>query len=293
MTRQPHKTYATAVTLGLLMTLGCLALPRTADASRMTRKAAKLSDEAGKLFKAERYREAAERFEQAYALDPRKLIRLRNAGRAYEEAGMGERALHVFERYVPLVDDAKLKADAEARIKRLQGELAAEKAKTRSAEVVPARAAEPAEGAPSRDPDPAVPKTATSAAVGADATATARASARASALPAWMTAGGGLLATGAGVAWLVAAQRAGAQIDDDHAAGLYGYEGGADKRAEDRATVRRHRVGAWTTVGLGAAALAGGVVWALLPEPEAKNERAAWVIVPMADGLRAGWSAAF
>jgi tetratricopeptide (TPR) repeat protein len=213
--------------------VACMAMaPLTVAAAESPRSDTKtdagkaLADEAAGLFKAGQYRQAAELFERSFALSPDKLVRLRNAGRAWEEAGRRDYACLVFDRYLAQAADGPEKTEVAQRVARLRQ---------------PA-AASPAGGLP----------TATSPAVNAAATEPAVA---ARDVRPWAVMGAGVVAVAGGVVWLTRVADAADQVDRAERSGQYGY----------LAVVDRNRSAAWVTVGVGAAAVAAATVWHLWP----------------------------
>ena len=222
-----------------------------APSSAILRQAKSMSNEAAHHFKAHRYLKAAELFQQAYALDPDKLVRLRNAGRALEEADRAERALHCFVRYAERETDPKLVADANERILRLKAAIAAR----RQAEAAKKAAASAPQAPVAPIPAQKPPLTVTAAKRGRGI------------LP-WMLGGVGLAALAAGGVWLVATESAAGDVARDDEAGRYEYQGGQEKHDDDRAAIGLNRVASWSVVGLGAAA-AGTATWLLLRDESA------------------------
>lgn len=259
--------------------LGCLLVLALAPAPAQARsaieaKAARMSDEAAELFKSGKFAEAAERFEQAYALDADVIVRLRNAGRAWEEAGRPERAIHCFERYLRKERDAKLRADAEERIAKARALIA----ERQRAEAAPAAAADK----PAADKPDLV-----AAGGGADAAATVRsAPARDRTLPIAVSAASAAV-LGAGVAWIVRVNAADSRIGEATGAGQYDYPGGEAKLADDRATVSTNRGVALGLLGAGLVG-AGVSTWLWLRGDSAAPQEAGAVLLPRWTGHDAG-----
>ncbi len=236
-----------------------------AESAALRQRAREMSDEAAKLFKAQRYAEAAERIEQAYALDPSVRLRLRNAGRAWQEAGNAARALHCFERFLALETDPALRKDAEERIAALRqsggGQVAAGRA---SAGSVASPRSPPQGGAPGAADAGATPAT-REAVPAPDLSTSAPAPSRA--LPVAVAgAGVGLLATG--IAWHLQTAGAAAKVDDGEQGGHYAYPGGSAKLERDRQTLVTNRAVGWSLVGAGAIG-AGVGAWLWLRAPRA------------------------
>ncbi|MCB9739650.1 MAG: tetratricopeptide repeat protein [Deltaproteobacteria bacterium] len=264
----------TSTLIAFVVACAAAAVPQPAQArSSLDAKAARMSDEAAAHFKAGRYLEAAERFEQAYALNADVIVRLRNAGRAWEEAGRPERALHCFERYLAKETDPKLRADAEERIEKARAAVAA----ARKAEQPAVDAATPAAPA------------ASSTAPRADVTASS------GGVPSWSLplaasiGSVGLFLTGVAVRQKVEDAASNFELHD--AAGHYDYPGGAGKRDEDASTIAQNRGLAWGLVG-GGVVLAGVATWLWLrdgdAESDGKTEQAGVRLLPVAAGSNAG-----
>jgi len=208
-----------------------------------------LADEAAERFKSQRFVDAAELFERAYALNPDKVVRLRNAGRAWEEAGRLDQARHLFRRYVELVPEGADRAEVRLRLARIEARLAP----VARPEPEPAVVAEPA---PSPAPAPTV--------VQPDPVAQPRAGA-------WTLAAAGAAALGVGVAWVLYTNRLVSRYEHDAAAGSYDYatarssDAGFDKAEADSNTLKLNKNIAWTLTGVGAAATIGGLCWAFWP----------------------------
>jgi hypothetical protein len=232
-----------------------LAQPVDAASRELQRQAKQMADTAAKLFAKKEYREAAKLFEQAYALDNGKAVRLRNAGRAFEEFGDKGNALRCFEVFIKHDVGKKFLTDANTRIKKL-----------RDAGVKPTRA----DGSPL---EPVAPKPALKPVVKPKpAVAKLEQSATSRGGPNWMVTGAGavVLATGAG--WLV--MTLGAESETENS-GKYDYEGGSAKLADDQAVISTNKTVAYALIGAGALTAAAGVF--LLrgkpdPKPMASSE---------------------
>ncbi len=234
----------------LLLFLISASTAMAAPGQAILRQAKDMSDQAARHFAHKEYLQAAELFEQAYALDHNKLIRLRNAGRAFEEAGRDERALHCFLRYLELGQDAQLLGGGPGRSVRVRAAIASKKASEKAA---------------------ANPKQAP-VAVAHAVTATDDA---VEGRPAGMVlvGGGGLALLAAGLIWAVATESAAGGVDQDEEQGHYNYAGGDGKLSEDRSTIGTNRVASWSIVGLGTTAMVTAT-WLWLRESEATP--AAW-----------------
>lgn len=262
----------TATLLAIAVACASVALPQPVQArSAIGARAARMSDEAAAHFKAGRFLEAAELFEQAYALDADVIVRLRNAGRAWEEAGRPERALHCFERYLAKETDPKLRADAEERIAKAREAVAAAKQPDQPA-------SDSAEPAPS-EAAPVQPSTQVEASGGG--------------VPAWALPLSASLGSVAlvltGVAVRQKAEDVAGNFTLHDAAGHYDYPGGAAKRADDESTIATNRGLAWGLIG-GGAALAGVATWLWLRDgdDDGENEQAGVRLLPVAAGSNAG-----
>jgi tetratricopeptide (TPR) repeat protein len=205
-----------------------------------------LSDQAAASFKDRHFLQAAELFERAYALAPDKLVRLRNAGRAYEEAGRLEYARLVFQRYLQLAPEGPDKAEVQVRVTKLD-----EKLKPPPVNPLPG----PVPGPPAATQ------------IGMHDVRLHKAEPPPPRVLGWTLTSSGGLALAGGIAWLLAVGRAQDRLDTDVAAHHYDYPGGDTKRTADEATVSTQRALAWTTLGVGAAALGYGVYEVLRSEP--------------------------
>lgn len=215
-----------------------------------------LADEAAALFKDGKYLQAAELFERAFALAPDRIVRLRNAGRAFEEAGRLEHARHLFQRYVELAKPGTDRSEVRERLARLEARLAATKA--------PVAAETPAKVADT--PRSAAETAAASPGVSATTTPGSPPPVR---YAAWGVAAAGAGLAASGFLWLGAVANAQARFDADVAAHRYTYPGGGKKRGEDESTLATNETVAWTLLATGTAALAGGLVWAFWPREAA------------------------
>lgn len=264
--------------LAVLLAVACPLVAtavRAAPSPAILRQAKSMSNEAAHHFKAQRYLKAAELFEQAYALDPDMLVRLRNAGRAFEEADRDERALHCFVRYAERETDAKLVADAHKRIRRLKSTIAARRKAEAAQKLAAAQKLTAATPPPPAQPVPAPtpPPTIAVAPRGPGV------------LP-WIIGGAGLAALAAGGIWLLATESAAGDIARDDEAGRYDYPGGAAKRDDDGAAIGLNRVASWSVMGLGAAA-AGTATWLLLRDDGAAA--AAIRLDPVGRSVKLAW----
>ncbi|MBM4345777.1 MAG: tetratricopeptide repeat protein [Deltaproteobacteria bacterium] len=204
-----------------------------------------LADEAAAHFKEGRFQQAAELFERAFALNPEKLVRLRNAGRAYEEAGRLEYAKLLFERYLQQAPDGSEKDEVKQRVDRIDETLAARK----QAELAAARKSALADARPAAD--------------GATSTVAADATGETPAV-AWATLGGGVAMVAGGAVWAVLTVQAEQRKNSGLNKGQYSYPGGDDKLTADRAAILRNQIAAYATLGVGAIATGVGLWWAFL-----------------------------
>jgi len=248
----------------VLLTSTALPAPTLAASKALRQQARKMSNKAAGHFHAKRWQQAAELFEQAYALDPAKLIRLRNAGRAYEEAKLNERALHCFKRFAERTPDAKLKADAHTRIARLEKELV-----PKPAEPPPKAAPKPA------DADPIGAKSAPAVTDNAGSSSSKAAS--------WFVIGSGGLAIAGGATLLAMTLSKEQEVDDGERDGLYS---SADALAADRATISSNKTGAYAGLAVGAVVTGVGV-WLLMSTDDEDGAKAA-TLAPMWSDGRAG-----
>lgn len=226
-----------------------------------------IADEAAGHFKAGRFLQAAEMFERSFALNPSKLVRLRNAGRAYEEAGKLEYACLIFERYLQLAPQSAESAEVKQRLGRLREQLA----------LTPPAKSEAAAGPPRAEQVPEkIPVSLSVPTAGASAEAD-RSEPRTAA---WATAGIGATLLLAGAGWAASNESKAADIEANAASQGSTYSGGLSQLRSDRDDVRSARLLSWGTAGLGAALVGGGLAWALWPKT---SERA--VVAPTRDGL--------
>lgn len=233
-----------------------------------------LADEAAALFKDGKFLEAAELFERAFALNPDKLVRLRNAGRAYEESGKLAYARLLFERYLNQAPAGPEKEEVKQRIALIDVALHAQK---QAAEPVPAKP--PVKDVASSRIEPS---TGSSASVeGAASKATTEPPGRRWA--AWATATAGVGTAIGGLAWVAQVNTANARVVTGWAEGKYEYPGGSTAHQQHEATVRDQRMLAWGAVGVGSAMAIGGLLWAVWPEQSAKI--AVVPIAPTGPGL--------
>ncbi len=206
-----------------------------------------LSDDAAVKFKDGKFLEAAELFERAFSLSPDKLVRLRNAGRAYEEAGKVEYAKLLFERYLQQAPAGPEKQEVAERVAAIDKRLATEKQAEadRQATALAADRAATAKAAP--------------------IAVAATADPQASIFYPWILLGSGaaLLATGGG--WLGYTQSKSSDIESAYLGGQYDYNGGTQKLVDDRSIIHRNQGIGWAAFGLGAAAAVGGGLWMLWP----------------------------
>ncbi len=229
----------------LIVPIVAVGVSKLIDATErdVRQRAKKMSDQAAELFANKRYLGAAELFEQSYALDNRMHIRIRNAGRAYEEAGELERALHCFQRFARLTREAELAADARQRIARIEIHLKAS-GESVAAATTPGAGTQPADAATDIEP------------VNRNQTMF------------WLSAATGGALTIVGIAWTLRTENAADALDRDLASGMYAYPTGATKLEKDRKTVASNRWGCYPTVALGVAAIATSVWLSMAPDDD-------------------------
>ncbi|MSP92837.1 MAG: tetratricopeptide repeat protein [Myxococcales bacterium] len=251
-------TRTSAAIIAWCVTLFVAVAPAAAVAGPKKDAGKELADQAADLFKRLEYHAAAELFERSFALNPEKLVRLRNAGRAFEEAGRLEHARHLFERYLQLATAGTERTEVEQRLAALQVRLAA----------APLAAPVPARAGPDGRPVPAsgVEAPAAVGAVSPEA-GIAAAPAATSRTPAWVVAAAGAAIAMTGVVFLVQAGSANDSVADHKAKGHYDYPGGAAKLTTDREAIAGHHSIAYAALGVGTASLAGGILWALWTQP--------------------------
>ncbi len=208
-----------------------------------------LSDEAAAKFKEGKFLEAAELFERAFALSPDRLVRLRNAGRAYEEAGRLDYARLLFARYLQQAPEGPEKKEVADRVAALDQKLAEQK-RAEAERQAAAQASEAAKSAPVATAVQAEPK-------------------ESNTYP-WVLLGSGVALLAAGGGWLGYTQGKSADVESAYIAGQYDYKGGTTKLLDDRSTVHSNQAMAWTTIGIGAAAALGGGLWLFWPSSPAR-----------------------
>lgn len=258
---------------GALLRLGCTlaALPGLVLAGPIAVAAPRadpgkaLADEAAALFKAKDYLRAAELFERSFALSPDKLVRLRNAGRAYEEAGKLDNARLVFERYLALAPPSAERDEVAERLARIQVALIEQRRKelAEASDGAPESAAKAAgaagPGAPARDAPTSSPEKAESAKAPDPARTVRTGKLNTPKLP-WALIGTGAVLTGLGIGWQLNAVLAQDELNAQSRAGLYDGPGGRAAFDTQQGEIRTAEQAAWTMIGLGtAAALAGGI----------------------------------
>lgn len=176
-------------------------------------------EEGARKYRAERYADALAAFEEAYALDPAPVL-LFNIAQCHRQLGDNERALARYRQYLEQMPDARNAADVKARILDLEQTLAKED-KQKERERRPA--AEPEPRTPSVQPPPPVavatpvPQPAPNVSVIPAEAPPPAASGSWKRPAAWATAGGAVLAVGAGVAFQIAG--AGKVTDFDRSCG--------------------------------------------------------------------------
>ena len=239
-----------------------------------------IADDAAVAFKDQRFQQAAELFEKAYALGADKIVRLRNAGRAWEEAGKLEYARTQFQKYLDKVKSGPDHDEVVQRLARLEARIADEKAQREAVEQSAKAIAEPANAI-----EPAAPA---QVAVAAEPDATVREPGQKSnGWLGWTLIGGGAVLAAGGTALAVMTESANGRLNDQSAAGLYS----ADKLAEDRAVILRNRVAAFSLVGAGAAGIIVGAILTARSGHEPASQPSAFVTP--AGGVGVCWSGRF
>lgn len=248
-----------------LALLVALALPHAGLAAPRKDAGKDLSDLAATQFKEGKYLQAAELFERAFALNPEKLVRLRNAGRSFQEAGRVPYARLVFQRYLDLAPEGPDKAEVRERVARIDA--AAQPVVIAKVEPPPAPAPQPLVIS-----KPLAPRSRTLA---------------------WGLVGSGGAVLAGGAVWLVAVAQAQTRFDADVEGRHYQYADGGAKKTADASTLGTNRALAWTTTGIGVATLGYGLYQALRGEP-ASGESVSWsgALVPWAGADEAGLVAA-
>lgn len=210
------------------------------------------ADQAAVAFKEQHFQQAAELFEKAYALGPEKLVRLRNAGRAWEEAGRLDYAQTQFKKYL---DKAKPGTERDEVIERLRALEARIAAKTPApTPATPVEAAAPAPAAPVAVAPAPVPAVAAEAKPVETVTAPAESPSKA---PAWVTLSAGAALVVAGATWIVLTQVAAAKVTEGQNAGTYSPE----KLARDESVLTQNRAVGASLLGVGAAGFVVGAIW--------------------------------
>ena len=230
-----------------------------------------IADDAAVAFKEQRFAEAAEMFEKAYALGSDKIVRLRNAGRAWEEAGKLEYARTQFQKYLDKVKSGPDHDEVTQRLAKLEARIAAEKA-PKPAEVAPTAAPQP-------EPAhlPALPT------INPPSPTVTQPLEHESKWLAWTLVGSGMAMIAGGVAWFVAAESANNRLTSQQSLGLYSDQ----KLSDDRATILRNRIGAAGVVSVGAAGVVAGVILAT------KAPANQVMVTPTAGGMAIAWGRAF
>jgi tetratricopeptide (TPR) repeat protein len=200
--------------------------------------------------------EAVRKFEEAYTAYPNPNI-LFNLGQAYRQKKVYERSVFYFHAYLRNKPEAPNRDVVEQLIAELEGLIAAQKA---SSKKPPTEIQPPAPGpAP---PPPAPPRRWYEDRVG------------------WAVAGGGAVALGVGVGFLIRAgglsSDAGSAVDQDAARGLVD-------------SARRAQIVGATLAGIGAAAIVAGAVKMALYERPGGEPRVAIAVGPRWLGLAGKW----
>lgn len=250
-----------------------------------------LADEATVLFKEGKFLQAAELFERAFALNPEKLVRLRNAGRAFEEAGKLEYAKLLFERYLQQAPDGPEKDEVRQRVAHIDELLAAQR-RAPEGGTGPAKKADNSDKGAADRKDAAAdaitdrPAAGPGAPIGVDRSAEPQ-----TRWHAYGIAVAGAAAVLGGIYWRGQVATAETQMNRDIAAGYYDYfpPAGDKKMQQDTKTLDLNRNLANATLAVGGLAAAGGLLWALWPA-DAPAKIAA---VPVGDGALLSLAATF
>jgi hypothetical protein len=159
-------------------------------------------EEGARKYRAERYADALAAFEEAYALDPAAVL-LFNIAQCYRQLGDDERALARYRQYLEEMPDARNAADVRVRIRELEQTLAKQREHTPAPQPEPRTpsVAQPPKVAVATPVEQPAPSVSTSPANGSPPAGSVGSWRRPAA---WATAGGALLAVGAGVAWQIA-----------------------------------------------------------------------------------------
>ena len=212
------------------------------------------ADDAALAFKEGRFHDAAEGFEKAFALGPDKIVRLRNAGRAWEEAGKLEYARTKFQRYLDKAPPGPERAEVVGRLADLEARMAAVKSPVVVApEPLPASTSTPAPDTPA----PAAAEHAPDAQVTVPAPAP-DAVGHGRQITGWTLVGAGAALAAGGAVWLVMTQSRSQVVEDGVNNHLYSTQALAES---DRARIRDNQLGA---IALGSVGVAAGVVGAIV-----------------------------
>lgn len=264
------------LTICLILSI-CVVLPAGAapkDAGK------EVADQAAEKFKEGKFLEAGELFERAFALNPKMLVRLRNAGRAFEEAGRLEYARVIFQRYLDQAPDSEEKQEVQARMVKisvkLKGNIEEKQAQTPKVEQqlhsdakgaagpASAHAGEPgapATGDTTEKAAPANPKTQPAESVEASSSANSR-------LSEWLGAGAGAAIAVTGAVWLAKTFAAATAVDKDYQAGNYAYGPDGDaKYTAAQSTLSTNKIVGASLLGAGTVAT-GVFVYLALRNPE-------------------------
>ena len=220
--------------------LACALCPAAAFAGSPAKDLGKgVADDAAAAFKDQRFEQAAELFEKAYALGNDKYVRLRNAGRAWEEAGKLEYARTQFQKFLDKVPSGPDHAEVAQRLERLEARIAAAQPAKPMTEPLPKQ-----QVAPAPEPGPLESAEPVARTVQPQAPQPPR-------WVPWTLLGGGVAMLAGGLGWMVATETANSRLQSQDAAGQYS----SQKLASDQAVILHNRIG-WIAlggVGLGAA----------------------------------------
>lgn len=118
--------FSAAVALSLACALTAAPMPVFADDA--AEKSLELARDGAGHFKEKRYIEAARAFESAYRTNPVDPRNLRYAGRAWEEVGVIDRAISLFERYLQVETNPEYRQSIVSRLDKLKAITAKERA---------------------------------------------------------------------------------------------------------------------------------------------------------------------
>lgn len=127
-TLQRRRVAPFVVALSLCAVATSVISPRVVLAQDAAAKALELASSGAVHFKAERFPEAARDFEAAYRTNPVDPKNLRYAGRAWEQVGVWDRAISLFERYLQVETSPELRQSIVPRLDKLKATTPQERA---------------------------------------------------------------------------------------------------------------------------------------------------------------------